>query len=164
MRLSRPAALLPLLMLAACYSSTEPLFSVADGRLPIAEGSYRNGTSGEVVKLVIYDGNHYHFTNKDGTSDVILVPLARQSDTYIVENISDDGTNYAVLKTGSGRFRMLTPDCSKQPDRDAASGLATNIDSDECSFADADRLATAVAKLARGDLPDRWEAYAPAGR
>ena len=158
-RLLMPCALASALLLAACYSSSEPLFEVSEGRLPLAEGTYR-GASGDTIELVKFDGDHYHATTSDGTNDLILVPLAERG-AYIAEAVGDDGATYSIVRVGPGGFRLMTLDCSKAPERDAAAGLADTIDSDECAFGNAGRLTAAITRLLQRKLPDRWESYTP---
>ena len=159
-RLLMPCALAPALLLAACYSSSEPLFEVSEGRLPLAEGTYR-GASGVTIELVKVDGDHYHATTDDGTNDLILVPLAERG-AYIAEAVRDDGATYSIVRVGPGGFKLMSLDCSKSPERDAAAGLADTIDADECAFSNAGRLIAAITRITQRKLPDRWESFTPA--
>ncbi|MCW3834507.1 hypothetical protein ACFQ1E_04455 [Sphingomonas canadensis] len=163
MRMFRIAAFAPLLLLAACYSSTQPLFAPFEGRQPVPAGVYVGTVSGDVMDLTPR-GRGVYMLKKGGESTpttVTMVPLRGQRDTYLVQNAGDSSVGYSILRKGRRGFVMLTPDCSKEEDRGPARGRAANIDDSECSFDSPRALREAVSELASSATPDRWERYRP---
>jgi hypothetical protein len=158
MRHIRLAALLPVLLLAACYSSEKEIFSIADGRLPLPAGTY-SSSQNTVFDISIRDG-HYSMPNGLSTSDVVLVPLSGRDGTYIVERGESGGFSYSlirVMKNGRG-FELLKPDCEQGPDRAAAQGFA-EVGDGSCKFNDVSGLTAAMRKLNDSSSNDRWVTY-----
>ena len=155
----RFAALLPVLLLTACYGSQESLFTVQDGQLPLGAGTY-SADDGTSWRVTIEDGHYAVPASISGTSDVVLVPLSGRSGTFIVEKGEQGGFSYSLLKLHSdGRgFELLKSDCAQPVDQVAAEGLAKR-DGASCSFDSAQSVASALGRLAGADLPDRWKSY-----
>lgn len=159
MRSLRLAALLPILGLAACFSSEQPLYFTNDGQLPLASGNYVTADKSDSWSVSISD-DYYLVPGSISASQVVLVPFPGRSGYYIVEKGEQSGYAYALLRLKGRGFSLVKPDCKLDSDRAAADGYASNSDG-QCKFTSKDSLVAALDRFTGSGFAGRWVDFAP---
>jgi hypothetical protein len=119
----RLCALLPALLLAACWSG-KPFYSKADLRSPIAPGLYKAieaDSSGEQDRYrVSIRGDGYTIVAKNGgePGPVGFAPLPGRDGTFVAwpeeeERGKDEGVSYGLLERRGSEYRLSFPVCSE---------------------------------------------------
>jgi hypothetical protein len=148
---------------SARYFAQAPLFGLADGRQPLAAGSYRYAADGTEIRFHPHL-DHYHVSGDATPETVALIPVGDSPTRYIFQQSHALGTAfYGMLRFVGDEpgFTLFSPESVRLDAIRFAKGRAAAIDRHGCRFSDQNALFTALV-LVSFDAPAAcWRMYRP---